>query len=232
MRRFYRHVEVAEAEDGVALLLDGKPVKTPAGHRLCAPSRVVAEAAAEEWEVQREDIVPAEMPVTRFVNSVIDGVRMRQCDVAEAIVSYGATDLLCYRTPSAEDAELASAQRRLWDPPLDWIAEAERIRLAVTEGLQPAKQNADAIARLRALVGEFDAWRLAGVHTAATVTGSAVLALALDREAFSPERIWRAATLEESHQIARWGDDAETAKRRDALRRELEEAAAWLTLLD
>jgi len=231
VRRFYRNVDVAESEDGLALLLDGKPVKTPAGNRFCLPGRAAAQAAAAEWAAQGESVEPADMPVTRFANSVIDGVLNRRKEVAETVVSYAATDLLCYRTAAAEDAELAAAQRRLWDPPLDWIAEAESIRLAVTQGLRPASQDPAAIATLRSLLGDFDAWRLAGVHTAATVTGSAVLAIALERKAFALERIWQAAILEETHQIARWGDDAEAAKRREGLRQELEEAAAWLALL-
>jgi len=232
VRRFYRSVTVAGTEDGFVLLLDEKPVKTPVGQELRAPNRAVAEAVAVEWERQDETIEPADMPVTRFVNSVLDGVLTREREVAETLISYASTDLLCYRADPATDAELAAEQHRLWDPPLAWIAEAESIRLEITEGIRPAEQPPEVIDRLRNLVSRYDAWRLAGLHAAATVTASAVLALALDRGAFPLDRIWQAAILEDTCQIARWGDDTEAARRRDGLRRELGEAAGWLALLN
>ena len=55
-------------------MLDGRPVKTPARRSLAAPFRTVAEALAEEWEGQRSAIDPAAMPLTRLVNSIVDGV--------------------------------------------------------------------------------------------------------------------------------------------------------------
>lgn len=230
MQRFYKNAGFLEEADGFAVALDGKPVKTPGGRPLTVPSQAVARAAADEWAAQGEQVDPAAMPVTRFVSSVLDGVAARADEVAEAVVAYGATDLLCYRADG--DADLAAEQRRLWDPPLDWLAATHSVELVAVNGIRPVEQPAEALERLGALVHRRDPWRLAGLHTATTVTGSAVLALALDEGAFGLERVWQAAMLEEMHQIARWGDDEEARKRRAGLRRELEEAAAWLALLE
>src|SRR6202521_3800925 len=58
-RRFYRSAGVGEAEGEFRLLLDGRPVKTPARHPLFVPTRALAQAIADEWEAQGERIDPA-----------------------------------------------------------------------------------------------------------------------------------------------------------------------------
>ena len=73
-RRFYNTVSVEPQEGGYAVLLDGRPVKTPARRPLAAPTQALAQALADEWEAQREMVDPAAMPLTRLANSIIDGV--------------------------------------------------------------------------------------------------------------------------------------------------------------
>ena len=43
MKRFYKEVSIAPAEDGFAVLLDGKPVKTPGRNTLLLPTEALAE---------------------------------------------------------------------------------------------------------------------------------------------------------------------------------------------
>ena len=73
-KRFYGSAGLAEREGGVAVELDGKPVRTPARRLLAAPARALAEAIAAEWDAQAKVIDPARMPLTRLANSIIDGV--------------------------------------------------------------------------------------------------------------------------------------------------------------
>ena len=49
MKRFYKTVTVDATPGGFRLLLDGKPVQTPARQALLLPTRALAEAVAEEW---------------------------------------------------------------------------------------------------------------------------------------------------------------------------------------
>ena len=63
-----------EGTDGFPVLLDGKPVRTPARGLLAAPDRALAEALAAEWDAQTDKVDPAAMPLTRLANSIIDGV--------------------------------------------------------------------------------------------------------------------------------------------------------------
>src|SRR5262249_48101277 len=74
-RRFYRSAGVGEWKGEFRLLLDGRPARTPARHPLAVPTRALAQALADEWEAQREHIDPAKMPLTRLVNSILDGVK-------------------------------------------------------------------------------------------------------------------------------------------------------------
>src|SRR5262249_31335580 len=80
-RRFYRDVTVSEGEGAFGLMLDGRPVRTPAQRPWAAPTLALADTLAEEWRAQREFIDPSSMPLTRLANSIIDGV----ADAAPAV---------------------------------------------------------------------------------------------------------------------------------------------------
>ena len=95
--RFYDKADVGEAPEGFQVLLDGKPVRTPARKLLAAPVRPLAEALAAEWQAQQEMIDPARMPLTRLANAIIDGVAAAPGPVAAEIEQYLGSDLLFYR---------------------------------------------------------------------------------------------------------------------------------------
>ena len=63
-KRFYTDVGVGEADGGYTVTLDGKPIKTPSGSMVVAPSRPLAEMIAAEWNAQGEFIEPLTMPLT------------------------------------------------------------------------------------------------------------------------------------------------------------------------
>jgi chaperone required for assembly of F1-ATPase len=96
-KRFYTATGVIEAADGFAITLDDRPVRTPSGRPLVAPTRDIAEAMAAEWAAQNDNIDPLTMPLTRFANSVVDAVTDKVGAVADDIAKYLGTDLLFYR---------------------------------------------------------------------------------------------------------------------------------------
>ena len=100
-RRFYQRATAESAADGHVACLDGVPIRTPAGHALAAPTLALAEAIAAEWEAQRDVIDPANMPLTRLANAIIDGVAHAARPVAAEIEKYLASDLLFYRVNTA-----------------------------------------------------------------------------------------------------------------------------------
>src|SRR5579863_5131442 len=73
-RRFYRQAGVEESEEGHALVLDGRVARTPGKNRLAARNRALMERVAEEWARQGERLDHADMPLTRLLNSAVDGV--------------------------------------------------------------------------------------------------------------------------------------------------------------
>jgi chaperone required for assembly of F1-ATPase len=87
---------------------------------------------------------------------------------------------------------------------------------------------------LEALARELEpqgTFRLAALHTITTLTGSAILALALFHRAASADEAWAAAHVDEDWQIEQWGADAEAQARRAARRAEFACAVRLLELL-
>jgi chaperone required for assembly of F1-ATPase len=63
-----------------------------------------------------------------------------------------------------------------------------------------------------------------------TITGSALLALALNAGAFEADALWAAAHVDEDFQMAQWGRDEAAIERRAARFTEYEAAATVLRL--
>jgi chaperone required for assembly of F1-ATPase len=226
VKRFYGAVDVREAAGGGhALTLDGRGARTPGRKPLAAKSRALMLKVAAEWERQGERVDPADMPLTRLVNSAVDGVAFTMAETWADIVRYAGSDLLCY---CAEEAEaLAERQRLAFDPILAWAAERLGARLRLGAGVVHVEQPPESIEAIRSAIEDFDdPVALAALSAMTTLTGSALLALAVARGRLSPEAAWRAAHIDEDFEIERWGADAEARARREARWREFEAAAS------
>jgi chaperone required for assembly of F1-ATPase len=226
-RRFYREAQAVEEEGAFRLRLDGKPARTPARNPLAVPSRRLAAALAEEWSRQAERIDPATMPVTRLANSAIDGVAPRMEAVRADLVSYADSDLLCYR--AGEPQGLAERQARHWDPVLAWAERRLGGHFVLAEGLMHVPQPAETLGAFAAALGRFDEpFALAALHVATTLTGSALLALALAEGETGVAKAWQAAHVDEDWNMQLWGEDAEALNRRAARFEEFRAAALAL----
>ncbi|MEZ5765383.1 MAG: ATP12 family protein [Xanthobacteraceae bacterium] len=223
--RFFKNVGVGEAPEGFSVTLDGKPVRTPAKRLLAAPRRAIAEALAAEWDAQTDAIDPARMPLTRLANSIIDGVADRREEVAADIVNYLGSDMVFYRADSPD--ALVARQARAWDPILRWAADEFSARFLLTEGVVHVRQPEQAIAAASKALPS-DAWSVGALHSATSLTGSALLALALMHGVRDARAIWEAAYVDEDWNIEKWGFDEAAALRRAA--REAEFKAAALVL--
>jgi chaperone required for assembly of F1-ATPase len=228
-RRFYEKVDVGEEADGFRVLLDGKPVRTPARRVLAAPTRALAGALADEWAAQEEHVDPAKMPLTRLANSIIDGVVAMPAPVADEIANYLGTDLLFYR--AGEPQGLVERQARHWDPLLAWAGDALGARFVLSQGVVHVTQPAAALAAARAAIPA-DPWRLGALSSITTLTGSALIALALLRGAIAAEDAWTAAHVDEDWNMDFWGRDDVALARRAFRFAEFAAAAKVLALLD
>lgn len=226
-RRFYKVATAGPYEGGFALFLDGKVVKTPARHPLVVAGREVAVALSEEWERQGERIDPATMPFTRIVNAAIDHVGGAAGAVRAEIVKYAGTDLVCYRAEAP--AGLAALQARSWDPLIAWARAELGAPLVVTAGVMHVGQPEIATEAIARAVAGFDGVKLAALSTLTTITGSAVIALAVAGGRLDADAAWLAALVDEEWQVAQWGRDEIAMAARELRWREVEAAAFILT---
>lgn len=228
-QRFYARAEIGErGEAGFPVLLDGKLVRTPARRALAAPSLALAQAVAEEWNAQTDVFDPGRMPLTRLANAVIDTVTDATASVSKEVERYFGSDLVCYRADAP--AELVARQSRAWDSVLAWAHEALGARFIQVEGVMFASQPDGAIAAARAAIPS-DPWRLAAVSSITTLTGSALLALALAHVHLDVEAVWAAAHIDEDWEMEQWGRDEIALQRRAFRYAELEAAATVLRLM-
>jgi chaperone required for assembly of F1-ATPase len=228
-KRFYKAACVEERGGQYHILLDGRAIRTPKKKTLVAPTRALAEAIAAEWEAQVEQIDPATMPLTRYANTILDGIVGREADTRADIAKYAGTDLLCYRAESPQ--ELVDAQAARWDPPLAWARSDLNMPLVPTQGMMPVAQQADTLMRAEAALADLDAFRLAAMHTMTTLMGSVVLALAVLKGHLTAQEAWDAAHVDEDWQVRKWGEDAEASARRRRRWEEMQAAQRMLGLL-
>lgn len=228
-KRFYKQAQVGENTGaGFPLLLDGKQVMTPARHPLVAPVRALAEAIAKEWEAQVEVIDPFAMPLTRIANVIIDGVAKAPKPIVDEIVQYLGSDLVCYRADAPPG--LVERQKAEWDPVLAWARDALGARFILIEGVVFAAQPQEAVSAAAASIPT-DPWRLGAVASIMTLTGSALVALALNAGAFDPAAAWKAAHADEDYQMTQWGLDDMALARREGRFVEFMAAATVLKLV-
>ncbi len=212
-KRFYKQAETVVKEGQYVLQLDGRTANSPGRNRIIVPFADLAAALADEWNGQGEFIDPATMPVTRLANTAIDGVAPRMNEVRADILSFAGTDALCYRAEEPEG--LVAEQSRHWDPVLHWAEERLDARFVLAAGIvHVAQPQATMEAIEEALQKIAEPFVLAGLHVATTLTGSALLALALHRRELDGEQAWVAAHVDEDWNIRAWGGDVEAEARR------------------
>jgi chaperone required for assembly of F1-ATPase len=228
-KRFYRSAAVEEQEAGTfAVTLDGRPVKTPAGRPLTLPARALAEAIAGEWNAQGDTIEPSGLPLTKLANTAIDGVADRKAEVADEILKYAATDLVCYRAAYPE--ELAAAQAKAWDPILSWVSERFRAPFFAGSGISHIAQPEASLAALRGAVMSLSTFKLGALNVMTALTGSALIALAHAGGYLDGDAAWAAAHVDETWQARQWGEDFEAAQRMEARRAEFQNASRFYDL--
>jgi chaperone required for assembly of F1-ATPase len=229
-KRFYTHVSTQESADGHILLLNGKPARTKAKNLLAAPTPVLAEMLAQEWDAQVDLITPARMPLTRLLHAAIDSVAHTMSAVGEDMLAYAQTDLTCYR--AAEPEGLVTLQNTHWNPVLDYIRTTYGARFVLVEGIMHAPQPPSAIEALRPRVmGITNPLTMASTHVLTTLSGSALIALMVADGALEAEAGFAAGELDADYTAQVWGKDEEAEARRAARLADFAAAARVLAAL-
>jgi chaperone required for assembly of F1-ATPase len=228
-KRFYKSVSVAEQGGVFAILLDGRPVKTPLKKALETRHRALADAIAAEWRAQGAEIDPAAMPLTRLLSTAIDRVAAERDAMTASLLAYLDTDLLCYRAP--HPAALKERQAAVWQPILDWLEAAHGIGLSVVHGVAPVTQPEAARAAAARVLSALPVDTFTAVQAAAAATGSVGLALALGQGRISAAEAFAAAQLDETYQNEQWGEDAEALERRRRIEADIAAVGRYLALI-
>jgi chaperone required for assembly of F1-ATPase len=229
VRRFYKDAALRPVASAYEILLDGRPVKTPAKNALLAPTEALGLGIVEEWSAQGEKIDPRTMPLTGLANAAIDRVDPDRQAFAAALAAYGETDLLCYRAEGP--TSLVTRQQEQWDALLAWARRRFDVDFEIVSGIIHRAQPARTLEQLAKATAARDAFQLAALSPLVTISGSLVIALALTEGAVDLDTAWAAASLDETWQAEQWGEDAEAAVVLENRRREFAAAYRFLQLL-
>ncbi len=229
MKRFYQTAEAVPVPGGFGVRLDAHPLRTPGKRDLILPTEALASAIAREWAEQGAEIRPDRMPLMRFASTALDHVAGRMADVVAEYGKYAATDLLCYRATGPRD--LVEREAAAWQPLLDWAMSRFDAPLVVTAGIAAVAQPPASLKALNAVLAGLDALSLTAVADLTAGCGSLILALAVWDGRLDADSAFAASVLDETYEIERWGEDAESAKRRAGLRDDIRAAARFLALL-
>ncbi|MDR3510814.1 MAG: ATP12 family protein [Caulobacteraceae bacterium] len=228
-RRFYAAAEAGPVEQGWGVLLDGRAARTPSGPRLVVPTKALAALLAEEWAAQEQTIDMAAMAATRLAFAAADRVARAREETAAEVGRYAGADLLCYFADGPD--ALIARQTQRWGSLLDWAREALNLEFHRTVGIIHRPQPPQTIARVEALALALDDFALAGLAFAAGLFGSAILALALQRDQLDGAAAFDLSRLDEEFQEEKWGVDAEAAARRGHLAAEVRMLDRWFQAL-
>jgi chaperone required for assembly of F1-ATPase len=227
-RRSYERASVDSGAGELRVALDGRAVKTPAGRPLAAPTRALAEALAAEWAAQSEVIDPSKMPLTRLVNTIIDGVAHSCSEVAAEVEKYLACDLVLYRAERPQG--LIERQAAAWDLVLAWAHASLGARFEPVQGMVHVAQSPQTLCAACAAIPRHP-WRLGALHMMTTLTGSALIALAFAGGAISLAQAWSAAHVDEDWNMEHWGRDELALERRACRFVDMQAAARVLQAL-
>ncbi len=224
-RRFYKAVDIVEAEGGFAVQLDGRNVRGPRGGRVVLPTRALADQVAEEWAAQGDHLEIARMHATRLANTAIDSVPQARDATAQSVADYAASDLICYFAEAPQG--LVERQMRGWHPVLERIEAEAKLSFARAAGIVHREQPEQTLAAVKALALAQDDFGLTGLAFGAALFGSAILAIALQHGWITGEQAFELSRIDEGWQEDQWGVDAEAAERTERLRGEAMMLDRW-----
>lgn len=229
MKRFWKSVTTERTPEGWHVLLDGRPVSTPARRPCMVPRASIAAAIAGEWAEQEGEVRPLDMPMTRTAATCLDRVAPHLAEIRATVAAYGETDLLCYRADQPD--ALVARQAAGWDPLLDWAADSLGARLSIGQGVMHIAQPAGALTRLAATLEGLGDWQMTAVAELTQISGSLVLALAVLRGRLAAATAWHLSRIDERWNIEQWGEDAEAAAQSARREADFRHAAHVLELL-
>jgi chaperone required for assembly of F1-ATPase len=148
---------------------------------------------------------------------------------ARRLAAYAESELIAYRADGPDS--LLAAQGQAWDPWVDWLARRYDVSLTITSGVMHVAQAPATLARIQAAFAAFTPFQLAPLDPIVSITGSAVLALAVAEGELDAEAAYDIAHVDARWQEDQWGRDPLAEKAEAARRADLAAAVQCLRLL-
>jgi chaperone required for assembly of F1-ATPase len=227
-KRFYTQTGVGRVDGGFAVLLDGRPTRTPGRVPVVVESEALVRLMADEWAAQGERIDAETMPIVRLVNSALESGEEKTPAFRDEIVKYAGNDLLLYRADAPR--ELVLAEEAAWDAALVKLARHFGVGFQPTIGILHQRQPEPTLARLADSMASESLLAMTALVSITGLTGSGLLAIGLRQGLFDPEEVWAAAHVDEDHNIRLWGEVEEATRRREKRRAEFDAAVKVLEL--
>lgn len=204
MKKFYKLVSIEEQPSHkYHVLLDGKPIKTPAQNDFFCDSMSLATLAQQEWAAQDETIIPDSMPVTQLISTSIDRTAPNRETIEDEILAFLETDLLYFHT--AEPPELAAEQDKLWTPWLNKMSDYFGTLPKKTTGLRADDLDLKTAQKARDYIKSLSDLELTLFVHVAQASSSFLLAAALLHNLLSKDEFIKAAFCEEFFYIDFYG---------------------------
>jgi len=232
LTRFWKTVGLQERGDTLAITLDSRPLKTPAGKPLFLPrsKRLAATLIVTEWENQRNVLKSHALPMTSLAARAIDMMNEATTgdDVRKALLRYLDTDTICFHQDYPEP--LVRLQDDHWNPLLAWARDTFGIELLTFDSVLFSAQPAATKRKFDKVLQGFDPWQMAAMERMTYTTKSFIIALALVHGRITAEQAALASQVEVASQIERWGEveDSHDVDYHD-VRRHIGSAACLLT---
>lgn len=213
MKRFYKSAAVAPAGNGWQVTLDGRGIKTVGGRPQVVLTERLAQALAEEWNAQGEELAPELFVLRDLADYALDVVTPDRARAIRALLAYAETDTLCYRGETGE--ALHDRQMAVWEPLLVAAERRWDVHFTRIGGVIHQAQPESTLARLEAVLAAADDFQLAALNTLASLAASLVVGLAALEAEADPHALWDVANLEEDWQAELWGKDGEALALRE-----------------
>lgn len=227
--RPYKEASIEKRAEGWAVMLDGKPARTPQRRDMIVPLQTLAETVAAEFNAQPAKPDPKHMPCTQFICIALDIVAAQRIAIIAELLGYGETDLLCHRAEAG--SSLRAEQDKLFTPLLLWVKERFGIALQVAEGIMPAKQPEKSMHALEQQLQPYDDFTLAGLSVLVKATGSLFLGLAALEGKINAKQAIELSQLEERYSLTHWGGDVALENKLTELSREIAQSVQFIGVL-
>ena len=229
--KFWEFISVQEAANGRQLLMDGKPMRTPAGNNLLIPYEkpaVLAELIAQEWRSLHSLKLKSHLiPLTSLAGRSIDITKEQIEEEIPKLLKYLDTDTFLVLSPKKDcEGKVRAAQDKLFPPVIEearkeWGLPKTGLstldtEIAICGNYQPIDTRNKVSEWMRSL----DHWQFASLERATATAKSLILGMNTVLQKMPVKEISDLSNLDVNLQTEFWGmvEDTHDVLREDVPR--------------